>query len=84
MKQAKNESSFKKDITKTEIKSQSDEMKKLLNEGGFQNDLENLFPDVCGTLSRVESDLTEFFLGELGVAFHLWSSCLVRWEELRG
>ena len=62
---------LKKDITITQIKSQGDEMEKLLKEGGLQNDLDNLFPGVGGTLSRVESDLTEFFLGELGVAFHL-------------
>jgi len=59
-------------------------MEKLLKEASLQNDLDNLFPGVGGTLSRVERDLTEFFLCELDVVFHLWSSCLVRWEEPGG
>ena len=57
---------LKKDITITQIKSQGDEMEKLLKEGGLQNDLDNLFPGVGGTLSRVESDLTEFDFTKVG------------------
>ena len=41
-------------------------MEKLLKEGSLQNDSDNLFPGVGGTLFRVERDLTEFDFTKVG------------------
>ena len=66
---------MKKDITITQIKSPGDEMDKTLKEEywtldripqGLQDDIKKIFPGKGGTLSRIESDLTEFDFSKVG------------------
>ena len=53
-------------VTITQIKSPGDEMDIILKKGGLQDDLNKIFPRGEGTLSRIESDLTEFDFSEVG------------------
>ena len=62
-------------VTITQIKTPGDEMEKTLKEEywsldripkGLQDDLDEIFPGGEGTLSRIESDLTEFDFSEVG------------------
>ena len=46
-------------VTIKQIKSPGDEMEKLLDKGGLEKDINNIFPNHQGRLSRVEGDLTE-------------------------
>ena len=53
-------------ITITQIKSPGDEMEKILKEGGLKDDINKIFPNEGGTLSRIESGLQEFPFSEVG------------------
>jgi len=55
---------LKKDITITQVKSQGDEMERVLADQwwsrGLRSDIEKIFPNYKGSLARVEGDLTMF------------------------